>query len=662
MSQASPSPSSAGLDASLLKRLDSAIRRLDNTSDKLKLRQQQPLLQQVERVLLSPGGVGACLERIVAMDKAGVFAGTDWDHPAHLKAGLVRRTLESADGSALVLEALSELRFLAIARGQYEHAEIAADHARHFLSQVLGLNLEWLFGTETEVSRRLSGDWAAALKSLFETIAEDIGYGHIFDAVISEIWRILAQRPIQTDRIKAMVAELSVWSKAGSIEPSSSGWGADRLTSALFAPTNECREDPGAEAYAAKLPTLDDNALTQEAAGMARAMHDTGLVSAYHAVLLRYLMNDRPDLVAECLGLTATGRENYMAYRSLIHALMDKAIHVETAQAIYGLALLLERGLLHLPPTVPALWRQCTLKLAPAARQRLVETFGPAPEPEAHLLAGVISVLGQPLGVGQGNNPTCQAARAIAMWAYTDPDYLLQLVAWAARDNEVHMPFEGTTISSGALWAGLAQGALLDVDPVSAILVPHLDRIYMEMGRMCAGREGDPHRWINPEMHGWWVARGFDIVVDVPTGQLVDIDGFVRRFYAAFHPDYNGNQPVIHPSPAGIAVTDSAARFVGWHAIAIIRVARDPSGDVRVYFFNPNNDSGQDWGDGVIVSTAGNGEFYGESSVPIADFASRLYIFHCDPMEQGPEDAVDGADIDKVRNQIVSSWGRDRTG
>ncbi len=147
----------------------------------------------------------------------------------------------------------------------------------------------------------------------------------------------------------------------------------------------------------------------------------------------------------------------------------------------------------------------------------------------------------------------------------------------------------------------------------------------------------------------------------MPTGKLVDIDGFVRRFYAAFHPDYNGNQPVIHPSPAGIAVTDSAARFVGWHAIAIVRVARDPSGDVRVYFFNPNNDSGQDWGDGVVVSTAGHGENYGESSVAIADFASRLYIFHSDPLEQSSQDPVPQAEVDKVRNQIISSWGRQRT-
>ena len=117
---------------------------------------------------------------------------------------------------------------------------------------------------------------------------------------------------------------------------------------------------------------------------------------------------------------------------------------------------------------------------------------------------------------------------------------------------------------------------------------------------------------------------------------------------------------MIHPSPAGIAVTDSAARFVGWHAIAIIRVARDPSGVVRVYFFNPNNDSGQDWGNGILVSTAGNGEFYGESSVPIGDFASRLYIFHTDADQQLEKAPVSRDEIEAVRQKIVESWGRDR--
>jgi hypothetical protein len=184
------------------------------------------------------------------------------------------------------------------------------------------------------------------------------------------------------------------------------------------------------------------------------------------------------------------------------------------------------------------------------------------------------------------------------------------------------------------------------------------------MGRRCAERsvaEGkDAHEWINPEMHGWWVGRGCALAVDIATGQLSGFDDFVRRFYAVYHPLYNGNQPVIHPQPAGIAVTDSAARYVGWHAIAIYRVGVDQTGTMRVYFFNPNNDSGQDWGDGVVVSTEGKGERFGESSLPIADFAARLYLFHYDPLEVGSPQSVPAEEVAAVEGAARRSWAAER--
>ncbi|MCL1486411.1 MAG: hypothetical protein MH208_20530 [Marinobacter sp.] len=55
-------------------------------------------------------------------------------------------------------------------------------------------------------------------------------------------------------------------------------------------------------------------------------------------------------------------------------------------------------------------------------------------------------------------------------------------------------------------------------------------------------------------------------------------------FYACYHPYYNGSIPVIHPQPAGIAVTDSGGRLVGRHAITIIRVTLDRLGEMRIYF------------------------------------------------------------------------------
>ncbi len=571
-----------------------------------------------------------------------------------------RHSLTSSDANVAVIEAISELRLLAVAQGRYQHPEISAEHAHHYLTQVLATNLTLLFTPPDEAQRVAQGRLAELPQKVLAYLADRIGFEHIVDQLIEEIWRILQQRPIQTDPIRQMITQIAICQANPAIDLGASGQGADRLISSLFGPTQASREDPGLEIYAERLQTMDSGTLQLEASGCARAMHDTGLASSYHAVLLRHLKEQSDHLLAEALGLSATGRDCLLCYRDLVHALIDSGVSPHTPQAIYGLALMLERGILYQQPLAPALWRQLNLKLCHQAEQRLQLSFGDVVSPTMRLVEGVLCILGQPLGVGQGNNPTCQSARALSMWAYNDPDYLLQMVAWAARDNEIIMHFEGKPISSQHSAAGLAAGAPLDLDPVSTLVVPHLDRIYAEMGRLCIGREGDPHRWVNPEFHGWWSGRGFRINVDVASGQIVGLARFLRHFYASYHPFYNGNQPIIHPQPAGIAVTDSSARFVGWHAITILRVALDPQQEMRVYFYNPNNDSGQDWGDGVVVGTAGNGERHGESSLPFEQFASRLYIFHYDPLEYGELASVSDEELERVADYMRSSWAETR--
>ena len=213
----------------------------------------------------------------------------------------------------------------------------------------------------------------------------------------------------------------------------------------------------------------------------------------------------------------------------------------------------------------------------------------------------MLGVLGLPLGVGQGNNPTCQSARAISMWAYLDPDYLLQMIAWAARDDEVVMHFEGQRLSS----RDLEGKAPMDVDAVSALLVPHLDRIYHAMGD-CAPvaatiRTAGSTR--NSTAGGSAAASCSPSTSPPANWRTTRLSS--ANFHASYHPCYNGNQTLAHPQPAGLAITDSAGRFIGWHAITILRVSLDRKGDMRVYFYNPNNDSGQDFGNGVRVVDRG---------------------------------------------------------
>lgn len=613
------------------------------------------VLETAKQLMTAPGGLDALYARVPRLELAGVFANSDWAHPAILQPALAVRTLRQGEPNYTLIEALSEIRLLAVASGDYFHPGISAEHARNFLTQVMALNLDLLSGQMAEADRERAQGLGVIVHALYQYLLSRLGYESILDSLVDEVQRLLAQRPIQADSIKQMISQIALCLFDPEIETAGMDTAA-RLVSALFGPTPGCREDPGLDVYAQRLRAMDAEALAEEAYGFARAMHDTGLVSSYHPVLLRHLRGFRDDLLPPALGLSMTGVDVLQCYQQLIHTLIDEAIYPETSQAVYGLTMLLERGTLFTPPIAAALWRQIALPLSTEALQKLVSAFGDAHPPRVTLLAGVLSLLGQPLGVGQGNNPTCQSVIGLSMWAYNDADYLLQLVAWAARDDEILVRFEGQSVSSKDLQAGLAKEPPVDVDPVSLILVPHLDRIYMEMGRLCGERNDDLHRWINPEFYGWWVGYGFRVVADIQTGMLNDYDGFIREFYASYHPFYNGNLPLIHPQPAGIAVTDSAARYVGRHAITILRVALDLRDQMRVYFFNPNNDSGQDWGQGITCETQGNGEFYGEASLPIAEFASRLYVFHYDPLERGNTEAVPAQEVDHVIELGRSSW------
>ena len=511
----------------LLSKFDDAVRLLSQAPAFSKPAKLPRVLDTARRVLMQAGGCAALEQRAADFESAGIFAGSDWETPQYLIPTLTTYSLKSADANVVVIEALSELRLLAVAKGDYSHPLISQEQAHHYLTQVMAINLWLLFNAPSEAERETQGRLANISRHLFQHLAERIGYEYVIDQLIDEIWRILKQRPIQVDAIKQMITQIALCQANPEIDLGASGHGADRLVSSLYGPTQACREDPGIDIYRARLERMDNATLQAESTGFARAMHDTGLVSPYHAVLLRYLLEEGDHLLSEALGLSSTGRDCLLCYRELVHALIRSGVYPATAQAVYGLALLLERGILYQPPVAPAMWRQLNLQLSEWAEARLSLAYGEVASPRARLIEGVLCMLGLPLGVGQGNNPTCQSARALSMWAYNDPDYLLQMVTWAARDDEIIMHFEGQPISSNESVSGVAAELPMDLDPVSLIVVPHLDRIYAEMGRRCIGREGDPHRWVNPEFHGWWSGRGFSINVDVATGNSA---GSIRLF------------------------------------------------------------------------------------------------------------------------------------
>ncbi|MDR4493035.1 MAG: hypothetical protein R3B74_01170 [Nitrospirales bacterium] len=106
------------------------------------------------------------------------------------------------------------------------------------------------------------------------------------------------------------------------------------------------------------------------------------------------------------------------------------------------------------------------------------------------------------------------------------------------------------------------------------------------------------------------------------------------------------------------AITNVHGVFLGYHAVSIQRVAEDPGGKVRVYFFNPNNEGRQNWGRGVEPSVVGHGEIPGESSLSFDHFAAHLYAFHYHQMEVGEPKNVPDETIAEVTTHAKEGWGQ----
>ncbi|MEE4304352.1 hypothetical protein [Wenzhouxiangella sediminis] len=611
------------------------------------------------RLLKLPGGPARIHGHAGRFDEAGVFEGSDWDHPERLQPDLSRGSLTGA-ADAVAVEALSRLRMLAIAEGSYDHPDLDAAGARDFLQRSLVVNLDLLQPDHTEAGRAGKGQ-REAVRQLLSFELDRLGGASVVEALVAEADGILEQRPIDVSAPRQLLDHVEYLLEREDLPDSASLRRGRQLLAACHGPTELTRASVAECMTGFEAMTADER--EAELAALGESMGETGLACPGHGAIVALLADKGSDRqLSLAMGLDAVGSDSLDAFNQLVRALIREAVGPATAQCLVGLSNLLDRGTLFFPPVPGALWRLTRLEPLPEVSAHLREEFGHADPPSGHslLLAGVISVLGLPLGVGQGNNPTCQSARAISLWAQVDPGFLLEMVTWAARDNEIDLHFEGDLIRSSELTEGLIEDFHTDLDTVSLVLVPHLDKIYWEMGRRIVGRGEDGHRWINPEFHGWWVNRGFATTIDYATGAVADFAGFIRQFHAAYHPDFNDGAELIYPQPAGIVATDPFGNYVGLHAIAIQRVELDDEGVMRVYFYNPNNEGRQDWGQEIVTSTRGRGEIPGESSLPFEQFCARLYVFHYNERELGDPLAVPDDSVESIARMVRESWARER--
>jgi len=660
MTSVSPT-SKPSLTAPTIAELERTLDKLGDARSFAKGIHQTRALSLAAKLLQSDEGVEALYRLAPRFDAVGLFDGGDWAAPGVLEPGLVRATL-IGDGMYPALECLNQLRFLAIAKGEASHPDLSHEEALAYLEDVLARNLDLPFPRATELTRQ-PDPMSERLERLFRFVLERLGSGGIIRALAWECERVLLQRPIMVQRVEGMLRSADQLMSAGPIPGQGVEYEQARwMIEALSGPSELSRRHPDPETYQSALATLDDAALSAEAGCFGQRMHESGLVSPMHASLLRFIGGARPELLADALALNRIGRTSLAEHGPLIAAIIHRAVLPQTARCIYGLSRLLNRGILFFSPVPPALHGLLVLEVDPSvgAVLQTASQLPDPPEPVALLLAGTLSVIGQPRGVDQGHNPTCQAARAISLWSQNDVGYLLELIKRAASEEDVLMHFEGESVRASELTFGLAEELHTELDPVSLVLTPHLDKIYMEMSRRTIGRGEDGHKWVNPEFHGWWVYKGFSPLIDAGTGGIQHFDDFVRCFYASYHPEFNGGRELVYAQPCGVVSTGPSGVFLGFHALSIQRVAPDPRGHWRVYFFNPNRDKGQNWGQGIITTTCEHGELEGESSLPFEQFLMRLYLFHFDPRDVGDPAAVPSDAVARIRDAVSESWAAGR--
>ena len=613
---------------------------------------KKKLLSSLDVLTDTKEGIHFLYDNIEHLVNAGLFSDTMWDDPARLVPTLVGGTLK-AGGQNTIVEIASELRIMAVAEGHVRYKNFSSSKAKTFLEEALVNNLDLIFPGGSEEDRTMEEGTMRKINLLFDVLTEKFSMNNIKGRLSREIELICAQRPVVTDRVLEIIRTIK-----DEISLDSEKEEDRRLNyyvNAVYRPSEKAGE-LNEEEYISYLNTAKRNEVVTECKQLAETMHSTGLAVSYHALLLRRVADDGA-LVKLALGLDSVGQAEYGKHKKFVSELINEVIFPDTARSCFGLAKLLERSLLSHQPVKSGLQRILGLTLAPEIARNIQKSRKNSNlEPTRILTAECLGILGQPLGVGQGWNPTCQSARGISLWSSHAPGKLLRMIESAAKANSLWMRFEGHLIKSEDLGLGLVKELDYNLDAVSVVLVPHLDKIYNEMMRRASNRNDDPHKWVNPAMYGHWIPNGFTSAYDYLTNSIKNYESFIRTFYVTHHPDYNGGNDLAYPNPVGIFLTSSTGKLIGFHAVSILRIRR-VKGQVRVYILNPNNEGRQRWQDDMRPTVAGNGERPGESSLPFHQFASRLYAFHFNRSDLNDLSIVNDDDVQKVTDIAKNSWG-----
>ncbi len=555
------------------------------------------------------------------------------------------------------------MRLLSYAAGKPGNGTISQAEAQGFLEEVIVHNLEFAFDELREESRvKFTQQERRKVVQHFRFIMTQANLKGIKGKLAEEIRLVCAQRPIVTNSIRGLIQTIYHKMELDQHDP------IDRklqhFVNAIYQPGPLVSNRPNFQQYKQFLPKASKQAIEKEAKSMGFYLHDTGLSNPYLAMMLRFCLEKHPEFIPDLLNLNPKGVAEWERYSEFTTDLALTTFHEYNYRGIFGFKRMLEQNLFYRRAVRAGLTNLKLISIHPQVEERIMQSEGVAKKNKAtakqYLIGALISILGQPIGIGQGNNPTCQSARGISMWAQHAPAKLINMITTVATANNLIMRFENSDLESLKLIKGLVDQLDTQLDAVSTILVPHIDKIYGEMMRQASGRGEDPHKWVNPALYGHWVPNSFASAYSYLANAIVDYGGFVRLFYAAFHPIYNGGRQMVYPNPVGIFVTSSRGDMLGFHAVSLLRVAPNKeNGEIRAYFLNPNNEGRQNWGQGIEPSVMGNGEKYGESSLPIAHFAARAYAFHYNSLSiEEYFKSVPAEEVDKITQLAQESWGK----
>ncbi|MDX1683987.1 MAG: hypothetical protein R3275_02060 [Saprospiraceae bacterium] len=624
-----------------------------------KQRATSKVLSLIDLMSRDEEGLKQLYDHIEKVVEAGIFQGTSWEEPAKLVPTLVKGTLMSGF-PMIIYESLSELRMLKIAQGEWVTDDISRQEAQEFLHEAVISSFGLVFhGGSEEARSKLTRNERKRLKLLFDFILSRISLRSLLDRLANEIEVIAEQRPIQTERVEDLIELVR-----DNIELKGEQESEVKIQfyiDALYQPTERTKEYWKFQTYQGFLDQASIEELRKEAVLIGHKMNETGLVSKFHVALVRTLAKRAPDFLSDALFLDSHGKADLERHQKFIVDTILNFILEDNRQAVYGLSKLINRNLLSRKAVFNALNKLFSIRLDSEIERRLKknQSQNARISPKQLLCGGVIQILGQPLGIGQGLNPTCQSARGISMWSRHSPEKLINMIINAAAANEMSFRYEGELITSNPHVD--EQTFDYNLDPVSVVLVPHLDNVYQQMMQKAQFRHPgqDPHVSVNPAFYGHWIQTGFISCYNPLTNMIQNYQKFVELFYASFHPEFNGGFKLIYPIPLGIFITTAQAEFLGFHAVSLLRVKQGPDGDWRAYFFNPNNEGRQNWGQDIVPTVVGNGERHGESSLPFDEFTSRVYAFHYNSLEAGTlVENIEVKDFPKVRELAKESWGK----